>query len=128
MPRFQAYGTFPRFLGHYARDLGLVKLPEMVAHLTSRPAKRIGIYPHRGLLAQGSAADLVLFHPETFMDKATYDQPKLRAEGIRFVLVNGEVAMDEGQLTGMRAGRTLRRSKDGNVTTVTAGAATRSQA
>jgi N-acyl-D-amino-acid deacylase len=82
----------------------------MVAHLTSRPAKRIGIYPHRGLLAQGSAADLVLFHPETIMDKATYDQPKLRAEGIRFVLVNGEVAMDEGQLTGMRAGRTLRRS------------------
>jgi N-acyl-D-amino-acid deacylase len=83
----------------------------MVAHLTSRPAKRIGIYPHRGLLAQGSAADLVLFHPETIMDKATY-------EGIRFVLVNGEVAMDEGQLTGMRAGRTLRRSKDGKVTTV----------
>jgi N-acyl-D-aspartate/D-glutamate deacylase len=87
----------------------------MVAHLTSRPAKRIGVYPYRGLVAVGSAADLVLLDPETIVDRATYEQPKLLAEGIRFVLVNGEIAMDEGMLTGMRAGRALRRRKDGNV-------------
>jgi N-acyl-D-amino-acid deacylase len=89
----------------------------MISHMTSRPAKRLGIYPHRGLIAPGSAADLVLFDPETIQDMATFEQPKLRSKGIRFVLVNGEVALDEGKMTGMRAGRTLRRRKDGKVTT-----------
>ncbi|WWD16951.1 hypothetical protein CI109_101383 [Kwoniella shandongensis] len=111
----RAYGTFPRFLGHYARDLSLMSMNEMIAHLTSRPAKRIGIYPHRGLIAESSAADLVLFNPATIKDRATYDKPKLRAEGIRFVLVNGEIAMDEGKLTGGRGGKVLRRQQDGKV-------------
>ena len=88
----------------------------MVTHLTSRPAKRLGIYPHRGLIAPGSAADLVLFDPKTINDMATYEQPKLPSRGIRFVLVNGQIALDEGKMTGMRAGRILRRRKDGKVT------------
>ncbi|KAK8864733.1 hypothetical protein IAR55_001989 [Kwoniella newhampshirensis] len=112
----RAYGTFPRFLGHYARDLTLMSMNEMIAHLTSRPAKRIGIYPQRGLVAEGSAADLVLFDPETIRDKATYELPKQKAEGIRFVLVNGQLAMDEGKLTGGRGGKVLRRNDDGKVT------------
>lgn len=87
----------------------------MISHLTSRPAKRIGIYPHRGLIAEGSAADIVLFDPETIEDMATYEQPKLKAKGIRFVLVNGEVAVDEGECTGVRGGKTIRRGKDGKV-------------
>ena len=102
--------------GHYSRDLSLIPLPQMVSHLTSRPAKRIGIYPARGLIAKGSFADLVLFDPSTISDLATYEQPKKRCKGIRFVLVNGEMAMDEGKLSGIRAGRTLRRTKDGKVT------------
>ncbi|WVQ67465.1 uncharacterized protein L199_005665 [Kwoniella botswanensis] len=111
----RAYGTFPRFLGHYSRELGLIPLNEMISHLTSRPAKRIGIYPHRGLIAEGSAADLVLFDPKTIKDKATFEEPKQRAEGIRFVLVNGQIAMDEGVLNGGRGGKVLRRRDDGVV-------------
>lgn len=87
----------------------------MIAHLTSRPAKRIGVYPHRGVIAVGSAADLVLFDPEEIADMATFERPKERAKGIRFVLVNGEVAMDEGDCLGIRAGKTLRRRGDGSV-------------
>jgi N-acyl-D-amino-acid deacylase len=89
----------------------------MVAHLTSRPAKRIGIYPHRGLIAPGSVADVVLFNPETIKDMATFENPKQKAKGIRFVLVNGEIAVDEGECTGVRGGKTLRRGKDGRVGT-----------
>lgn len=102
-------------MGHYARDLGLETIPRMVAHLTSRPAKRIGIYPQRGLIAQRSAADLVLFDPATIADKATFEDPKKLAFGIRFVVVNGRVALDEGVCTGLRAGRTLRRGQGGQV-------------
>jgi len=88
----------------------------MIAHLTSRPAKRLSIYPQRGLIAEGSAADLVLFDPETIKDMATYEEPKLTAKGIRFVVVNGIIALDEGVMTNARAGKTLRRRHDGKVT------------
>ncbi|WVN87694.1 uncharacterized protein L203_102882 [Cryptococcus depauperatus CBS 7841] len=111
----RAYGTFPRFLGHYARDVGIMPLPSMIAHLTSRPAKRLGVYPHRGLVAVGSAADLVLFDPATIRDRSTYDKPRQTAEGIRFVLVNGNVAVDEGKLTEARGGFVLRRRGNGRV-------------
>jgi N-acyl-D-aspartate/D-glutamate deacylase len=87
----------------------------MVSHLTSRPAKRLGVFPHRGLIAEGSAADLVLFDPAKIKDRATFNEPKLRAAGIRFVLVNGQIALDEGEMTGARGGRTLRRRSDGSV-------------
>lgn len=90
-------------------------LPAMVAHLTSRPAKRLGVYPSRGLIAEGSVADIVVFDPEAIRDKATYEKPKQKAEGIRFVLVNGEVAVDETRLTGMRGGKVLRRREGGKV-------------
>ncbi|WWC88958.1 uncharacterized protein L201_003873 [Kwoniella dendrophila CBS 6074] len=108
----RAYGTFPRYLGHYSRELELLSLNEMISHLTSRPAKRLGIYPSRGLIQEDSFADLVLFNPETIKDKATFENPKLKAEGIRFVLVNGEIAMDEGRLNGNRGGKVLRRRKE----------------
>lgn len=87
----------------------------MIAHLTSRPAKRLSVYPFRGLVAEGSAADLVLFDPEAIRDMATYDEPKLPCKGIRYVLVNGQVALDEGKMTGARGGKTLRRGSDGKV-------------
>ena len=61
----RAWGTFTRYLGHYARGLGLLALPDMIAHLTSRPAKRLSVYPRRGVVREGSAADLVLFDPST---------------------------------------------------------------
>ncbi|KAG8407016.1 hypothetical protein J3458_020513 [Metarhizium acridum] len=111
----RAYGTFTRYLGRYARELGLVSLPDMVAHLTSRPAKRLGVYPARGVVRVGSAADLVLFDAARVRDRATFEEPKLTSEGVRYVLVNGVVALDEGELRGVRAGKTLRRRGDGSV-------------
>ncbi|KAM3431639.1 hypothetical protein NHJ13734_007221 [Beauveria thailandica] len=111
----RAYGTFTRYLGHYARDLGMFTIPQMMAHLTSRPAKRLNVYPFRGHVGVGSAADLVLFDPETIQDMATFEKPKLTSKGINFVLVNGVVAVDAGKLTGARGGHVLRRKKDGTV-------------
>lgn len=73
------------------------------------------MYPQRGAVAEGSAADLVLFDPAAIQDRATFEQPKLRCDGIRFVLVNGVLAMDEGNLTGSRGGQVLRRGLDGTV-------------
>lgn len=101
--------------GYYARELAMFSMSEIVAHLTSRPAKRLGIYPHRGCISEGSAADLVLFDPESVSDMATFDEPKLPSRGVRFVLVNGQVALDNGQPTGVRGGQTLRRVADGTV-------------
>lgn len=75
----------------------------------------MGIYPHRGRIAECSAADLVLFDPAKINDMATFAEPKKRAVGIRWVLVNGKVAMEEGTLTGARGGMTLRRGIDGKV-------------
>jgi len=112
----RAWGTFPRYLGHYAREEGLISMPDMVAHLTSRPAKRLGVYPHRGTVRVGSAADLVLFDPTTIKDMATHEHPTLPAKGIQYVLINGQVALEDGKCTGVRAGFTLRRRKDGRVT------------
>ncbi|VUC22915.1 unnamed protein product [Clonostachys rosea] len=111
----RAYGTFTRFLGYYARDLNIVPLQQMIAHLTSRAAKRLSIYPYRGLVAEGSAADLVLFDPKTVSDMATFDEPKLPSKGVRFVVVNGQIALDEGKMTGTRAGKVLRRKGAGKV-------------
>ncbi|KAL1408705.1 hypothetical protein Q8F55_005518 [Vanrija albida] len=112
----RAWGTFPRFLGHYARDVGIASVPDMVAHLTSRPAKRLGVWPHRGAVAVGSAADLVLFNPDTVADMATHAEPTLPAKGIEWVFVNGVAALAGGKTTGARAGVTLRRRADGRVT------------
>ncbi|EGX93600.1 D-aminoacylase [Cordyceps militaris CM01] len=117
----RAYGTFTRYLGHYARDLGMFTIPQMLAHLTSRPAKRLGVYPFRGHVGVGSAADLVLFDPRTIRDMATFEQPKRTSEGIHFVLVNGVVAVDGGRLTGARGGHVLRRNKDGSVGATSSG-------
>jgi N-acyl-D-aspartate/D-glutamate deacylase len=96
----------------------MFSIPEMISHLTSRPAKRLNVYPFRGHIAVGSAADLVLFDPDAIQDMATFEEPKMPSRGVRFVLVNGEVALDEGALTGARGGHVLRRAKDGSIRSV----------
>ncbi|WP_330232272.1 D-aminoacylase [Nocardia sp. NBC_00508] len=106
-PHPRAWGTFPRYLGHYVRDLGVLGLEECVHHLTGRPAARLRLR-ERGLIRTGYAADLVLFDPATITDTATFDNPKQQARGIRHVLVNGEFALENGAATGHLAGRALR--------------------
>lgn len=93
----------------------MMSIEEMITHVTSRPAKRMGIYPHRGYIGKGSAADLVLFDPKTIADMATYEQPREKAQGIDMVCVNGKMAYEEGKVTGVRAGVTLRRRINGEV-------------
>ncbi|QLY30330.1 D-aminoacylase [Nocardia huaxiensis] len=110
-PHPRAWGTFPRYLGHYTRDLGVLDLEDCVHHLTGRPAERLRLRD-RGLIRPGHAADLVLFDPATVRDTATFEQPKQQAHGIPYVLVNGEFALDAGKPTGIRAGRTLRMDSD----------------
>lgn len=111
-PHPRAWGTFPRYLGHYCRELGLLTLEETVHHLSGRPAARLKLH-NRGLVREGYAADLVLFDPDTVRDEATFENPRQAAAGIHYVFVNGTPAIDGGQPTGARAGRALRRSPDG---------------
>jgi N-acyl-D-amino-acid deacylase len=107
-PHPRGYGTYPRILGRYARELGVLSLEEAVRKMTSFPAQRFGILD-RGLLRPGMWADITAFNPKTVIDTATYQDPHQFPEGIEYVLVNGSVAMDRGKYNGALAGKTLRR-------------------
>ena len=107
LPHPRLWGTFPRVLGHYVREVGLFSLEEAVRKMTSLPAGRFGL-EGRGRLKVGGFADLVLFDPSTVGDTATYDAPIASSAGIEQVLVNGRVVWREGESTGERPGRVLR--------------------
>jgi N-acyl-D-amino-acid deacylase len=107
-PHPRLWGTFPRVLGHYARDLGLFSLEEAVRRMTGYPASRFGLVD-RGEIRVGAFADLVLFDPRTIKDQATFEAPEQPATGIVQVLVNGRAVWRDGGPTGERAGRVLRR-------------------
>lgn len=106
-PHPRLWGTFPRVLGHYARDIGLFTLEEAVRKMTSLPAAQFGI-KNRGVLKVGAYADLVLFDPANVMDMATWENPTAVARGIEQVWVNGRSVWHEGQATGARPGKALR--------------------
>ena len=106
-PHPRLYGTFPRVLGHYARDLNLVGLPQAIHKMTGRAAAALGL-TDRGTIVEGNAADLVLFNPDTIADRATFDDPHQYPEGIEMVIVNGAAVID-GDHTGALPGRLLRR-------------------
>lgn len=106
-PHPRLWGTFPRVLGHYARDLGLMPVETAIRKMTGLTAEVFGL-SDRGRIAPGLAADLVAFDPATIIDRATYATPRLPAEGIALVVVNGTVAWEDGRATGKRAGRLLR--------------------
>lgn len=109
-PRY--YGTFPRVLGHYVRDLGLLPLPLAVWKMTGGPARALGLVD-RGVLREGARADLTLFDPATVADRATYADPHRYPTGIPTVIVNGVVVVDGGEHTGALPGRVLRRTAAG---------------
>ncbi|AXG54907.1 D-aminoacylase [Streptomyces lincolnensis] len=109
-PHPRAYGTFPRYLGRYVRELGVLSLEECVAHLTSRPAARLRL-PDRGLVREGYKADLVLFDPATVAAGSTFDNPRVLPTGIPYVLVDGRFVIEEGRRTDVLAGRAVRRTE-----------------
>jgi N-acyl-D-amino-acid deacylase len=107
-PHPRAWGTFPRYLGHYSRDLGILPIEQAIRKMTSLPAMRLG-FTDRGLVRPGMAADLVCFDRKTIIDRGTYEEPRQAPDGIRFVIVNGVPVVDDGVSTGRLPGRSLRR-------------------
>jgi len=105
-PHPRLYGTFPRVLAEYARKRGLFSLETAIAKMSSLPCERFGLRD-RGLIEVGKFADLLLFDPETILDRATFDDPKQHPSGLELVLVNGAVAAVGGRSTDVRAGRFL---------------------
>ncbi len=107
LPHPRLFGTFPRVLGRYVRELGLLTLEEAVRRMTSLPAQTFGLV-ERGRIAEGMYADLVLFDPDTVADRATYDDPKREPVGVELVVVNGVIAYERGRHTGAGSGHMLR--------------------
>jgi N-acyl-D-amino-acid deacylase len=99
-------GTFPRVLGLYVREKKWITLPEAVRKMTSLPARRLG-WKDRGTLKVGNFADLVLFNPDTVMDRSTFEKPFELPVGIEKVFVNGQLTWDSGQSTGKKSGAVL---------------------
>ena len=106
-PHPRLWGTFPRVLGHYARDLGLMTLEAAVHRMTGLPAAQFG-FKDRGVLRQGGFADLVIFNPKTVRDGATFEAPTEPAIGIDSVFVNGSPVWQQGKASGERPGRPIR--------------------
>jgi dihydroorotase/N-acyl-D-amino-acid deacylase len=107
-PHPRLYGTFARVLGHYARDEGVLPLEEAVHRMTGLSARKFRL-ADRGELRQGAFADLVVFDPARVRDAASFEHPHRFAEGIPHVLVNGTAIVRDGEPTGERPGRPLRR-------------------
>lgn len=105
-----SWGNYPRILGHYVRELKLMSLEEAVRKMTSLPASRAGL-TDRGLLKKGYAADVVIFNPETVIDRATLKNPTAESEGIEHVLLNGKIVVNTSRYSsGQLNGKVLRRN------------------
>jgi N-acyl-D-aspartate/D-glutamate deacylase len=109
-PHPRLWGTFPRVLGRYSRDEGLISMSEAIHKMTGMPANRFGL-AKRGMIREGYHADLVLFDAERIRDTATFVDPVCPAVGIVCVWVNGELSYTSAGATGNRAGRFLARSR-----------------
>ncbi|MCW5751039.1 MAG: D-aminoacylase [Alphaproteobacteria bacterium] len=109
-PHPRLWGTFPRVLGHYARDLGLFSLEEAVHRMSGLSARNFGL-AGRGEIREGAYADIVIFDHATIADLATFEHPIRQAAGIESVLVNGEIVWQAGHATGRRPGRALLRQE-----------------
>ena len=107
VPHPRAYGTNARILGRYVRELKVISLEEAIRRMTSLPAQKFQLHD-RGLLRQGMAADIVVFDEHVVSDRATFEKPHAYASGFSFVIVNGQVVVDNGKHTGVRSGRVLK--------------------
>ena len=105
-PRY--WGTFPKVLGEYVREKGVLTLENAIYKMTALPAETIGM-KDRGLLKPGMSADITVFDPETIIDHATFANPTARPDGIMYVILNGEFAYSDGSVTGVQAGEVLNR-------------------
>lgn len=109
VPHPRGYGTNARVLGRYVREKQVISLEEAIRRMTSLPAAKFQL-KDRGLLKEGLAADIVIFDPETVVDASTYEQPHQFSKGFQYVLVNGQVTIDNGVHIGTRAGMAIRKN------------------
>lgn len=109
-PHPRGFGSFPRFLGRYVREESLMSLSEAIRKITLLPCETFGL-ALRGKIKAGHFADIAVFDPEGIKDRATYEEPFVRPEGIRHLLVNGVPVVSEGLLTGERPGKVLRHGR-----------------
>jgi N-acyl-D-amino-acid deacylase len=105
-PHPRSYGTFVRVLGRYVRELKVITLEDAVRKMSAFPAQRIGL-ADRGVLREGMKGDIAIFNPDTIRDLATFERPHQYAEGVDYVIVNGQVAFEGGKMTAARPGRIL---------------------
>lgn len=101
-------GTFPRVLGRYVRSQGILSLEEAIRKMTSLPAQTFGLYK-KGILRERLDADMVILDPQTIIDNSTFDDPTQPPAGIHWVIVNGEIAVENGEVMGATSGQVLRR-------------------
>lgn len=109
-PHPRLYGTYPRVLGRYVREKKGLTLEQAIRKMTGAPAQLLRL-KDRGLLREGYAADVVVFDPNTVIDKSTYENPLQEPEGILHVIVNGEITVSDGRFVGTTAGQVIRREK-----------------
>lgn len=107
-PHPRAYGTFPRLLGVYVRERGVLTLEDAVRRITSLAASRLGLQD-RGRIAEGMWADITIFDPATVVDRSTFGEPHQYPDGIPWVIINGVPAVADGVFMGIRPGTMLRR-------------------
>ncbi len=105
-PHPRSYGTFARVLGLYVREKELLRLETAVQKMSAFPAQRLGL-ADRGVVREGLKADLAVFDPARVADTATFEKPHAYAEGVTLVIVNGQVAFEDGRMTAARPGRVL---------------------
>jgi N-acyl-D-amino-acid deacylase len=108
-PHPRTYGTFPRVLGKYVRDEGLMTLEDGVRKMTSMAATQLGL-TDRGVLVAGKAADITIFDAATVCDRATFDDPHQYPDGIAYVLVNGQIVVEQGAQHSVLPGQVLTKS------------------
>jgi N-acyl-D-amino-acid deacylase len=108
LPHPRLWGTFPRVLGRYARDLKVISLEVAVHKMTGLSAATFCL-AQRGVIAVGMKADITVFDPNTIIDRATYESPAQLAEGIAHVFVNGTLAWTQNAATTVRSGKFLTR-------------------
>jgi len=106
LPHPRAYGAFPRVLGRYVRECRTISLQEAIRKMTWGPAQKLGI-TDRGLLRESLWADITIFNPATICDKATFDDPHQYPVGVEHVLVNGQITIQKGEHTEVRAGKII---------------------
>jgi N-acyl-D-aspartate/D-glutamate deacylase len=109
-PHPRTYGTFPRVIARYVKELGILTLEEAIRKMTSLPAWRLKLF-NRGLIRPGFYADIVVFDFEKFKDRATFENPHQYAEGVVHLWVNGVLTIKDGDLTGKTGGRILKRGE-----------------